>query len=77
MKEVMNAFEYELLTKQWKGAKGAAYNATFEFCQNRGWAVRRGYHSRPADADFQFTVTQKGDEAVRDFIKDRPRIDVV
>lgn len=65
MKDDMNVHEYELLTKTWKGAKGAAYNATYEFCHQRGWVVPRGFNYRPADDDFQFTVTQKGYEAVK------------
>lgn len=38
----MSHFEYAFLTDSWKGPKGAAYNATYEFCCLEGWCDQYG-----------------------------------
>lgn len=64
----MNVYEYELLTNNWRGARGAAYNATYEFCHQRGWLVPRRYKGlAPSDPEFSFVVTQKGYEGIKAF----------
>lgn len=38
----MNEFDYQFLTGNWEGVKGAAYNQTYEFCKEFGWCDREG-----------------------------------
>ena len=32
-----NKYEYDLMQNNWKGIKGAGYNAVYEFCSEMGW----------------------------------------
>lgn len=38
----LNEFDYQFLTGTWEGAKGAAYNQTYEFCKEFGWCSQSG-----------------------------------
>jgi hypothetical protein len=33
---IINSYEWEFLTDNWEGVKGAAYNEVYEFCQEKG-----------------------------------------
>lgn len=39
----MNEYDYQFLTGNWEGVKGAAYNQTFEFCKELGWCDQHGF----------------------------------
>lgn len=47
----MTDMEYEFLTSQWTGPKGAAYNQVFEFCRSFGWCVGFDGGGRPVLTD--------------------------
>lgn len=38
----MTTDEYEFLTGAWRGPKGAAFNAVYEFCREFGWLSPTG-----------------------------------
>lgn len=63
----MNKFEYEFLTGKWEDVKGAAYNATYDFCQEFGWIMGWSDHDEPIP-------TAKGIAAMEEYKKS---IDVV
>jgi hypothetical protein len=54
---LINEFEYELLTNQWKGPAGAAFNSCWEFCKENSLIFPSG------------TLTEKGEQAIKDFEK--------
>lgn len=58
----INKFEYELLTNTWTGPKGAAFNACFEFCTERGYMTGLNHDGNPM-------VTTKGREQIAQFEK--------
>ena len=51
----MNKYEYLFLTGTWEGVKGAAYNATYDFCREFGWCDSSG------------EVTKKGRQALKQY----------
>lgn len=51
----LNKFDYEFLQGIWSGVKGAAYNATYEFCKEAG------------RCDAQGNLTVKGSEAIKKY----------
>ncbi len=51
----MNDFDYDLLTGQWEGPKGAAYNVVYEDCKSMGFIKEK------MDG---WTLTEKGKQAV-------------
>lgn len=53
----MNEYEYQFLTDTWEGVKGAAYNATYDFCREFGWCNVSG------------EVTEKGRKALSQYEK--------
>lgn len=63
----LNVYEYEVLVGQWKGVKGAAYNAACEFCREMGYLSHHGI------------VTHQGREAIKAFQAEQNfrRIDVI
>lgn len=69
---MINQHEHEFLTQTWKGVKGAAYNACFEFCRQHGLTSGFDNHGRPI-------LTRKGVNAIKSFQSDDnyKRIDVI
>ena len=51
----MNQLEYDFLSGNWKGIKGAAYNQAYEYCKEFGWIMGFSDHDEPIP-------TQKGIE---------------
>lgn len=68
----MNQHDYDFLTGQWTGPKGAAYNETFEFCRQFGWCV--GF-----DTEGGVVLTKHGVKAIKAFQAEEnyKRIDVI
>ncbi len=58
----MNEHEYEFLTGQWTGPKGAAYNQIYEFCKEFGWLL--GF-----DTDMKPIPTRGGWKAINRYKK--------
>lgn len=56
----MNEFEYQVLTRTWDGPYGAAYNAAYEFCKEKGWLHQK------MDG---FYVTEEGEKALAQYKK--------
>lgn len=67
----MTQHEYEFLTNNWEGPKGAAYNQVFEFCRSFGWCAGFDYSGRPI-------LTRKGVKALKSYSSstNNERIDV-
>lgn len=65
----MTSFEYEFMTGKWEGVKGAAYNATAEFCQDFGWMEDWADNGMPIP-------TPQGYEAMEEYAREY-RFDVV
>ena len=56
----MNDFEYEFLTGNWEGPKGAAYNAVYEFCTEFRWMDGFNMDGNPS-------ITEKGMKAIEEY----------
>ena len=56
----MNEFEFAFMTGRWKGVKGAAYNACYEFCKKRGWFMGLSDHGEPIP-------TERGSKAIKEY----------
>lgn len=69
---MMTEYEYEFMTGRWKGVKGAAWNAVYEFCRKSGWLMGLSDHDEPIP-------TQKGADAVKAYQANEnyKRIDVI
>ena len=68
----MTEHEYEFMTGRWKGVKGAAFNAVYDFCCEFGWVMGMSDHDEPIP-------TQKGLEAIKAYQANEnyKRIDVI
>lgn len=58
----MTKHEYEFMSGQWEGPKGAAYNQTYEFCREFDWIMGFSAHGKPIP-------TQAGIDAMEEFKK--------
>lgn len=54
----MTEHEYDFLTNNWQGVKGAAYNQVYEFCKEFGWL--KGFYSNGTPE-----LTHKGMDAIK------------
>lgn len=54
---LMNKHEYDFITNNWEGPKGAAYNQVWEFCREFGWLTSEG------------RITEKGTDAMREYVR--------
>lgn len=60
---MMTEHEYEFLTGQWKGPKGAAFNQVFEFSRSFGWCA--GFDTRGVPV-----LTKRGIKAIKAYQAD-------
>ena len=69
---MMTRDEYEFLTSNWQGPRGAAYNQVCEFCRSFGWCA--GF-----DTNGRTILTNKGIQAIKEYQaeENRKRIDVI
>lgn len=68
----MTQNEYEFLTNNWQGPKGAAYNQVREFCKEFGWL--KGFYKSGTPQ-----LTYKGMDGIKAFqsLDNYNRIDVI
>ena len=68
----MNKYEYEFITGQWSGPKGAAYNQVYEFCKEFGWLKSFSVAGEPVPTD-------KGIQAIKAYQQKQNylRVDVI
>lgn len=56
----MNECEYNFMTGNWAGPKGAAWNSVYEFCRKSGWIMGWSDHDEPIP-------TSSGTAAIQDY----------